>query len=41
MVYWLDPSLIKDRSVRWIYVPAPLEEGSYPGVEVDERGHAL
>jgi hypothetical protein len=41
MVYWLELSLIKDRSVWWISVPTPLGEGNYPGVEVDERGHAL
>jgi len=41
MVYWFDISMMKDHSVRWISVPTLLREGSYPGVEVDERGHAL
>ena len=37
----LDPSLVKDRSVQWISGPDPLGEGSYPGVEADERSYAL
>ncbi len=41
MVYWFDISMMKDRSVLWISVPTLLGEGSYPGVEVDERGYSL
>jgi len=41
MVTWLGLSLKKDRSVRWISGPPPFGKESYPGVEVDERSHAL